>query len=128
MKDRELIRYEETDEGLLLFLKVHAKAKKNGITGVLDGRIKVSITQAPQKAKSQHRHPQVVGEGAGAETNPITTDCWSNLASENAADRKSDVRGNRFQARKTDSFDKRKPVGDAITPESWRESGEIGLQ
>jgi len=52
MNNRNHIRYEETDEGLLLFLKAHAKAKRNGITGILDGRLKISITQAPEKGKA----------------------------------------------------------------------------
>lgn len=51
-EDEDSIRYKETEEGLLLFLKAHAKAKKNGITGILNGRIKISITQAPEKGKA----------------------------------------------------------------------------
>ncbi|MAT16581.1 MAG: YggU family protein [Planctomyces sp.] len=39
-------------DGLVLALKVTPKAKKNGITGVHEGQLKVSVTAVPEKGKA----------------------------------------------------------------------------
>lgn len=41
-----------TDEGVLLPVQAHPAARRDGITGVHDGRLKVSCTQAPEKGKA----------------------------------------------------------------------------
>ncbi|MEZ6045667.1 MAG: DUF167 domain-containing protein [Planctomycetaceae bacterium] len=38
--------------GLILPLKVTPKAKKNDITGVHDGQLKISVTAVPEKGKA----------------------------------------------------------------------------
>ncbi len=40
------------EAGVLLPIKAYPKAKKNAVTGVHDGRLKVSVTDAPEKGKA----------------------------------------------------------------------------
>ena len=40
------------EAGVLLPIKAYTKAKKNAVTGVHDGRLKVSVTDAPEKGKA----------------------------------------------------------------------------
>jgi uncharacterized protein (TIGR00251 family) len=46
------IRIEATSGGLLLPVRVQAGARRNHVGGVHDGRLKVSVTQAPEKGKA----------------------------------------------------------------------------
>jgi uncharacterized protein len=41
-----------TDEGVLLPVQAQPGARKNGLSGVHNGRLKVSCTQAPEKGKA----------------------------------------------------------------------------
>lgn len=40
------------DDGLLLPLQAHPRAKKNGVVGVHAGRLKVAVTAAPERGKA----------------------------------------------------------------------------
>ena len=44
--------WEERADGIVLPVKAHAGAKRNEITGVHDGQLKVSVTQAPERGKA----------------------------------------------------------------------------
>ena len=46
------VRLEASDGGVLLPVQAHPKARRNAITGEHDGRLKVSVTQAPEKGKA----------------------------------------------------------------------------
>ena len=46
------IRIELTTDGLLLPIRVQAGARRNHVGGVHDGRLKISVTQAPEKGKA----------------------------------------------------------------------------
>lgn len=46
------LRLEEREEGVLLSLKVAPKAKKNAMTGLHDGQLKISVTAPPEKGKA----------------------------------------------------------------------------
>lgn len=43
---------EERDGGVLLPVRAQPGARKDGIAGWLDGRLKVSVTQVPEKGKA----------------------------------------------------------------------------
>jgi uncharacterized protein len=47
-----MIELTETADGLLLPIQAQPKAKKNAIVGIHDGRLKVAVTQAPEKGKA----------------------------------------------------------------------------
>jgi uncharacterized protein (TIGR00251 family) len=47
-----VIDLEATDEGVVLPVQAQPKARKNALVGVHDGRLKVAITQAPEKGKA----------------------------------------------------------------------------
>jgi uncharacterized protein (TIGR00251 family) len=46
------IQLTETEDGILMPVHAHARARRNGIAGVHDGRLKLSVTQAPEKGKA----------------------------------------------------------------------------
>ena len=47
-----MLELTQTADGVLLLVKAHPKAKKNVIAGEHDGRLKVSVTEAPEKGKA----------------------------------------------------------------------------
>jgi uncharacterized protein (TIGR00251 family) len=47
-----VIDLEATGDGLILPVQAQPKAKKNALVGVHGGRLKVAITQAPEKGKA----------------------------------------------------------------------------
>ena len=63
------------DEGVLLPVLARAKARHNGITGAHDGRLKVSVTQAPEKGKANTVIEKVIATGFGLRRSQITL--WS---------------------------------------------------
>ena len=46
------VRLEASEGGVLLPVQAHPKARRNAITGEHDGRLKVSVTHAPEKGKA----------------------------------------------------------------------------
>lgn len=52
-------------EEILLPVQAHAGARKNQITGVHDGRLKVSVTQAPEKGKANQAIQNLIAEAFG---------------------------------------------------------------
>jgi uncharacterized protein (TIGR00251 family) len=46
------VHLEQTADGVLLPVRAQPRARKNGITGTHDGRLKVSVTQVPEKGKA----------------------------------------------------------------------------
>lgn len=40
------------ERGIILQVKAHAAARRNGITGIRQGKLCVSVTQAPEKGKA----------------------------------------------------------------------------
>ncbi len=47
-----MIELQSTTEGIILPVHAQPGARKNGITGVHAGRLKVAVTQAPEKGKA----------------------------------------------------------------------------
>lgn len=51
---------EQTDDGAILPVHAQPGAKKNAITGIHDGAVKVSVTQAPEKGKANQALAKVL--------------------------------------------------------------------
>lgn len=51
------------DEGVLLPVQAHAGARSNGIGGVHDGRLRVLVTQAPERGKANRELIRVLADG-----------------------------------------------------------------
>jgi uncharacterized protein len=47
-----MIELETHPAGVVLPVRAHAGAKRNGVTGEKEGMLKVSVTQAPEKGKA----------------------------------------------------------------------------
>lgn len=43
---------EPHSEGTIIRIKARAGARRNGLTGIQDGRLRVSVTQAPEQGKA----------------------------------------------------------------------------
>lgn len=63
-----MINLVQTDEGIVLPVKAHAGARKNGITGEHAGALKVSVTQAPEKGKANKALAKVIASDLGLRT------------------------------------------------------------
>ena len=61
-----------TAAGILLPVTARAKAKRNGITGTHDGRLKVSVTQAPEKGKANVAIEKTIAKDLGIRRSQIT--------------------------------------------------------
>jgi len=46
------LEFKETLGGILLGVQAHAGARKNQVRGVFDGRLKISVTQVPERGKA----------------------------------------------------------------------------
>jgi uncharacterized protein len=57
-----MIALEQRTEGVVLPVKAHAGARKNGIAGEHDGQLKVSVTQAPERGKANRAIAEVLCE------------------------------------------------------------------
>ena len=53
---------EETVAGVVLPVQAQPGARKNGITGVHAGRLKVAVTQAPEKGKANQALAKLLAE------------------------------------------------------------------
>lgn len=53
------------DGGILLPVQAHPKAKRDAITGIHSGRLKVSITQAPEQGKANTAIIQLLSQSLG---------------------------------------------------------------
>ena len=49
-----MIAIQESANGVTFAVKVHPRAKKNAITGELDGALKISLTTPPAEGRANH--------------------------------------------------------------------------
>jgi uncharacterized protein (TIGR00251 family) len=49
-----VIAIQESANGVTFAVKVHPRAKKNAITGELDGALKISLTTPPAEGRANH--------------------------------------------------------------------------
>ncbi|MBS0266263.1 MAG: DUF167 domain-containing protein [Planctomycetes bacterium] len=57
-----MIELQSTDKGIVLPVQAQPGARKNAITGVHAGRLKVAVTQAPEKGKANAALTQLLAE------------------------------------------------------------------
>jgi hypothetical protein len=57
-----MIAFEETVDGVVVPVKAQAGARRNGITGIHAGCLKVAVTQAPEKGKANEAIIVVLAE------------------------------------------------------------------
>jgi len=67
-----MIELEETKTGIILPVQAQPRARKNGITGVHAGRLKVAVTQAPEKGKANDALRQVLADELGIRPSQVT--------------------------------------------------------
>jgi uncharacterized protein (TIGR00251 family) len=67
-----VIDLKQTNDGVILPVRAQAGAKKNGIVGVHAGRLKVAVTQAPEKGKANDALRRVIAESLGLKLSQVT--------------------------------------------------------
>lgn len=65
------IEITKTNEGLLLPIQAQPGARKNGIVGIHNGRLKVAVTQAPEKGKANAAIVKALANGLGIRRSDI---------------------------------------------------------
>ena len=74
--------------GTLLLVKAQPGARRNGPTGLQDGRLKVSVTQAPEKGKANKALIEVLAKAFGLRKSQIEL-----VSGETSAEKKFLLRG-----------------------------------
>lgn len=72
------IRIESTSDGLLLPIRVQAGARRNHVGGVHDGRLKVSVTQAPEKGKANREVLKLLAAALGVRRSVLSLQSGEN--------------------------------------------------
>ncbi len=67
----EIPELQETDEGVLLPVQAQPRARKNVIAGWHAGRLKVSVTQAPEKGKANQALIKLLAKSLGIKRGQI---------------------------------------------------------
>jgi uncharacterized protein (TIGR00251 family) len=67
-----MIDLQTVEGGVLLPVQAQPKASRNGVTGVHGGRLKVSVTQAPEKGKANTAVVQVLAKSLGLRKSQLT--------------------------------------------------------
>ena len=63
---------EATPNGVILPVQAQPGARKNALTGVHAGRLKVSVTQAPEKGKANKALIEVLADALGVKRSQIS--------------------------------------------------------
>lgn len=63
---------ESHSQGILLHVHAQPAAKKNAIIKIHDGRLKVAVTQAPEKGKANQAIIEVLAESLGLKRSQIS--------------------------------------------------------
>ena len=67
-----MIELTTTAAGVVLPVQAHAGARKNAITGVHAGRLKVAVTQAPEKGKANKALIELLAERLELKRSQVT--------------------------------------------------------
>lgn len=62
----------EDREGVLLPVQAQPGARRNGLSGVHDGRLKVAVTQAPEKGKANDAIVEVLAKALALKRSQIS--------------------------------------------------------
>ena len=65
------IEFEPHPQGIVLPVQAQPGARQNGITGVHAGRLKVSVTQAPEKGKANQALAKVLADALGVKKSQV---------------------------------------------------------
>lgn len=57
-----MVDLQETPDGVIIPVRARPGARKNAVTGVHAGQLKVSVTQAPEKGKANEALVEVLSE------------------------------------------------------------------
>ena len=66
------LQLETTAAGVLLPVRAQPRARTNAVNGVHDGRLKVSVTQAPERGKANAAIARVLADALGLKSSQIT--------------------------------------------------------
>ena len=66
-----MIELEETANGVLLPVQAQPKARNNSVIGIHNGRLKVAVTQAPEKGKANNALVKVLASSLGLRRSQI---------------------------------------------------------
>ncbi len=66
-----MINLTQDGDDVLLPIQAQPKARKNGVVGVHDGRLKVAVTQAPEKGKANKALVKVLATAFGLNNSRI---------------------------------------------------------
>ena len=66
-----MIELEESATGVRLPVQAQPKARKNGLVGTHDGRLKVAVTQAPEKGKANDALVKILASALGLRRSQI---------------------------------------------------------
>ena len=61
-----MIALEQTSQGVIIPVRVHAAARRNAIVGVHDGALRIDVTAAPEKGKANLAVARVLCSTLGA--------------------------------------------------------------
>jgi uncharacterized protein (TIGR00251 family) len=67
-----MIELKQTGDGVIVPVRAQAGARTNGIVGVHDRRLKVAVTQAPEKGKANEALRRTIAEGLGLKPAQVT--------------------------------------------------------
>jgi uncharacterized protein (TIGR00251 family) len=65
------IEFEAHPQGIVLPVQAQPGARQNGVTGVHGGRLKVSVTQAPEKGKANQALAKVLADALGVKKSQV---------------------------------------------------------
>jgi uncharacterized protein len=66
-----MLELQQTSDGIILPVHAQPGARKNGITGIHAGRLKVAVTQAPEKGKANQALVKLLAELLGIKRSQI---------------------------------------------------------
>lgn len=66
-----MLDLEATADGILLPIRAQPGARKNAVTGIHQGRLKVAVTQAPEKGKANDALVKLVARTLGLKRSQV---------------------------------------------------------
>ena len=66
-----MIPLELTEHGIVVSVKAHPGARRNAVTGMHDGALKVAVSQAPEKGKATAAILEVVARSLGLKKSQV---------------------------------------------------------
>ncbi len=66
-----MLSIKQTPDGVILSVKAQAAARKNGITGIYAGALKLAVTQTPEKGKANQALQRLIADLLGIKQSQI---------------------------------------------------------